>query len=101
MLDLSYHHFYVNGVPRWRGELARPIAVEPQLTLCFSRYWMWATTYPRQELAWLIKYDWKDYYSRYRPGLGSVVVFLSILSLFVQYAVQHLMRISEVQRIKR
>jgi len=57
-----YHHFYVNGVPRWRG-----------------------TGY---------------YYSRYRPGLGSVVVFLAILSNLVQYAVQHLMRISEVQRIK-
>jgi len=58
-----YHHFYLNGVPRWRG-----------------------TGY---------------YYARYRPGLGSVLVFLSVLSMFIQYAVQHLTRFSEVQRIKR
>lgn len=42
-----------------------------------------------------------DYYARYRPGLGSVLVFLSVLSALVQYAIQHLTRFSEVQRIKR
>lgn len=41
-----------------------------------------------------------DYYSRYRPGIGSVLVFLTLLSVLVQYAVQHLSRFSEVQRIR-
>jgi len=42
-----------------------------------------------------------DYYSRYRPGLGTVLVFLTLLTNVAQYIVQHLSRYSETARIRR
>ncbi|KII95104.1 hypothetical protein PLICRDRAFT_33936 [Plicaturopsis crispa FD-325 SS-3] len=41
------------------------------------------------------------YYSRFRPGLGFVFVFLTILTSVLQYLVQHLGYKSDVQRIER
>ncbi len=41
------------------------------------------------------------YYSRFRPGLGSVLVFLAILSSGIQYAIQLINRRRDLQRIER
>jgi len=41
------------------------------------------------------------YYSRFRPGLGSVIVFLTILTSGVQYIIQHLNYKKDAERVER
>lgn len=41
------------------------------------------------------------YYRRYQPGLGTVLVFLTLFSCLAQYVIQYLTRYSDIQRIRR
>ena len=41
------------------------------------------------------------YYSRFRPGLGSVMIFLVLLTCTVQHGVAHINRQRDLQRISR
>ncbi|GAA6049457.1 hypothetical protein JCM3770_007349 [Rhodotorula araucariae] len=72
-----YDFFHDNGVPKWRGEYRLCVVVHGP------------GHHARQQLMLRTPLP-ADYYSRYRPGLGSVLAGLTIFSCFIHYLFMYL-----------